>query len=121
MEAEERVKQMEAEASKPMPPSEHTELQRRIEEVIRERDALGGVPRECGVQTAPRPSTPSHQCQVPIFKSCKGGSAHEIANCAMLESLEKRPPRNGEQAEAKRRCFAGGSDAQLPSVVGNRV
>ena len=41
------------------------------------------------MQTAPRP-TPSHQCQVPISNSCKGGSANEIANCAMLWSLETR-------------------------------
>ena len=39
----------------------------------------------------PRPSTPSRQCQVPIFKSCKGGSAHAIANCPMLWSLETPP------------------------------
>ena len=81
-EAEERLKQLEAEASKPTPPSKLvTELQRRIEDLlVQERDTLRGVPMQgvwCTV-------TPSHQCQVPILKSCKGGSAHEIANYAML-------------------------------------
>ena len=92
-EAEERLKQLEAEESKPTPPSESgvMELQRRIEELVRERDALRCVTMQ-GVWCADGPSTPSHQYQVPIFKSCKGGSAHEIANCAMLWSLETRPP-----------------------------
>ena len=40
---------------------------------------------------ATRQSTPSRQCQVPIFQSCKGGSAHAIANCPMLWSLETPP------------------------------
>ena len=67
---------------KPTPPSDPvvTELQWRIEEFVQERDALFPC-RECGMQTVPRPSTPSRQCQVPRVARVVQCTQLRIAQC----------------------------------------
>ena len=143
-EAEERLKQLEAEESKPTPPSEPgvMELQRRIEELVRERDALrapmqgvwcaDGPPSMDAIP--PMPSTDLQELQGWLSeRNCELRNALEFGDTTTIAKLGELVGQGTsamgstlmsaviDQAEAKRRCLAVGSGAQIPSVVGNRV
>ena len=132
---------LEAEESKPTLPSEPgvMELQRRIEELVRDRDALR-VPMQ-GVWCADGP--PCVNAIVPISKLrnvlefgdtttiaklgelvAQGTSAMgSFAATVSLDGTSRSTLMSAviDQAEAKRRCLAVGSDAPFLTVVGNRV
>ena len=158
-EAEERLQQLEAEAAKPAPPSVPTvtELQRRIEELVRERDALRvNVPMH-GVWSGdgppsidaipPMPSSNLQELQGWLSdRNCELCNALEFGDnttiakvgalvgqgTAAMSSLAAAGTVDGpsrsilmaaaiDQADAKRRCLAAGSELVPPSMTGNCV
>ena len=156
-EAEERVQQLEAEAAKPTPPSVPTvtELQRRIEELVRERDGSLFRCRERGPEMTPPsidaiPPMPSSNLQELqgwlSDRNCELRNALEFGDnttiakvgalvgqgTATLSSVAAAGTVDGpsrsilmaaaiDQADAKRRCLAAGSELVLPSMSGNCV